>query len=100
MSLDLTDAEKATMLVQSDDGAGNLTDLGIAFHWALDHPVITLTVVGGVIFAVGLAVGSAILHLTALDGSLPLDVDVNVTDSGIEPGVPHLVVTFGTPEPK
>jgi len=99
MSLDLLTTEKATMTVGVDDGSGTVTDLGLAFHWTLTASVISLDVVDGTIFATAVHEGSANLHVANMDGTLATDVAVTVTTDGAAPE-PHLVVTFGAPQPK
>lgn len=102
-NLALLDTQRAPMTVALDDGAGHVTDLGVAFHWTLDNPIISIPVVGGVIYATALTEGTATLHVTTMDGTVAIDIPVTVqhdTEAPPEPGEPTLIVIFGAPIPK
>ena len=99
MALTLLTSEKASITVDLDDGNGNVTPLGAAFHFTFADPIAQLTAGPTGLFVSAVSEGSTTLHLTTMDGSVAADVPITVSLDESAP-VPSLVVTFGAPEPK
>jgi hypothetical protein len=107
MAISLSDAERLTVEVSFDDGNGHVTPLGRSFDGHFTPATIAHFVNdpdGTTVWIEALAVGTGTVTIERQDHTLSQVFDITVTDSGTppppEPGTPHLVITFGTPEPK